>query len=604
MKQSHRLAGLASVLLMVSSSFVACGGLDPRKVTRGPAYSSGGDDASGGTEASTGGTESGGGEPNVNPFGGAFDLGGAPPVVDGPPEVAEVDPAHEATNVDVGRNVSFLFSEAVNPETITNDSVKLLLRGSEVEGDVSLDRDVIGTFEPARRLALASQYETVVSTDVTDTTNQPLQEAFSSSFITRDGEWETGLAFVEEAAGWNYYSTVGVGSDDRGNALVVWIQDDGLWARWHRQGAGWQAPELMGTGYFGYSGYDMAVSPDGDALVVFPDPDGNNLVSRRYSGGAWSALPDVIPGTANTSDPQLAFKGGHAVAWWQDTSSGNYLYASTTTSDGTWSASPTYLNGANATQDFGYSAIAMDSSGNAMLVHNVVVTSSGIGQLFFNKFVAATGAWESSAPIPDTVVDRYARFSLALEDSGVAMVAWPASTDLMATRYTKAKGFATAVPVDDLATAPLIDARASVVYDGADFIIAWSQLVGATSNAYANRYSTEQAKWLGAELLSDGNSSIFAIPVAVADPQGNALVVWSQRAPSSGSGSNYDNVAIKFARWTGVLGAWSSGDTGAAALGYDHVSISGSANGIANVVSQDHGNYADRPGQPFLNIFR
>jgi hypothetical protein len=448
---------------------------------------------------------------------------------------------------------------------------------------------------------LATTYTTAVSTDVTDTTGQALESEFSSTFTTRDGEWDVNQPFVADPGSWNYYTKVGLGADDRGNALVVWAAAGNLWARWHRQSTGWQAPESMSATFFDYDPFDVAVSPDGDAIVIFTEA--GSVVSKRYVGGTWSATPEPIPGATNGARTRVAFKGGHAVAWWEDNSMSHYLYASTTTADGAWSASPAYINYAGSGQDFGYfSAIAMDSSGNAMLIHNFI--TSNVGQLYFSKYVAATGEWEGAAIIPGAAVNQDDSFSAALDDNGVAMVAWPtANADLMASRYTKAKGFGTATPLDELDSRPVLDAKSSVVTDGNDFVVGWQQTVGSTQNAYANRYSTAEARWLGVELVSNGDSSVYGIPVVAADTHGNVLIAWPQKSANAGP-NTYEDVGIQFARWTRASSAWWTGDTGATPLGYNYVAIAGSANGVINVMSQDHGNYIDRPGQPFLHVFQ
>jgi hypothetical protein len=358
MKQSHiSFLGLASVLLVTVSAFTACGGLDPRKVSRGPDYSAGGEDASGGTDSgpgpSAGGSDSKGGEPSVNPFGGNYDLGGAPPVVDGPPEVVMVDPEDGAVDVDVNTNVSFLFNEAVSTDTVSTDSITVSDGVSDIDGDVELTDGQVATFEPPRRLALATTYTTNVSTAVTDTTGQALKAEFSSSFTTRDGEWETNMPFVETPSmNWNYYSQAAVAADARGNALLVWTQQDGgLWARWHRQATGWQPAQRLSTEgvYVNSSTEKVAVSPDGDAVVVWSEYDSINsryeIMARRFVGGEWSATPEIATGMISPAmqySPQglnVAFEGGQVIVWWMyyNYVAPDYVYylvAQTTTADG------------------------------------------------------------------------------------------------------------------------------------------------------------------------------------------------------------------------------------------------------------------------------
>jgi hypothetical protein len=617
MKHSHRLLGLASLLLMVSTSFVACGGLDPRKVTRGPAYSSGGDDPTGGTENNTGGTESGAGQPNVNPFGGAFDLGGAPPVVDGPPEVVEVDPANEATDVEVGSNVSFLFSEAVSASTVTNDSVKLLLHGNEVEGDVNLDRDLIGTFEPARRLALASQYETAVSTDVTDTTGQPLKEAFSSTFITRDGAWEEDDPPLTNPEFFNYYSNAHSGVDGRGNMLVVWPQQvdemtgaTALLGRWHRQASGWQPIFQVSEPGVDIRSFDVAVTPDGDAAVVWRTYDSAlskySVSARRYLSGAWEEAA-AASGTTTfdyiSEGPYVAMAGGTAVVYFY-ASVGTYsiLYGNSASNDGAWQADPAGLEYVYTNSTFTVYAthLGMDASGNAMLVYNRRSNATGVGAMYYAKFLASNKTWEFPAAIPVATESNSYYGGVALDDNGAAMVVWvsPAAPfDLWASRYTKAKGFAPAVKLDDLDEQPNLNGyQNALVTDGTDFFVTWGQQVGSTTNAYVNRYTTSENAWSGAELVSSGDTTLYNSPLIAVDPQGNLTVAWIQRGATTQE--------VYFNRWLSYAGQWSTPDRVATGKGYDLVQLRAAANGIVDLLTLSNGYTEGLPGQPYLHVFQ
>ncbi len=627
MKQSHiSFVGLASILLVAVSSFAACGSLDPRKVTRGPDYSAGGDDNNtGGTDNNkpgSGGSDSKGGEPNVNPFGGNFDLGGAPPVVDGPPEVVMVDPPDGAVDVDLNTNVSFLFNEAVMPDTVSVDSCTLSDNVSQVDGDVTLNQDVIATFEPPRRLALATTYTTGVSTDVTDTTGQALKEAFSSTFTTRDGEWDVNLPFVADpATHWDFYSHADVAADARGNALLLWVQNDGLWARWHRQATGWQPAQRMSAEgvYINNGAAKMAVSPDGDAVVVWSEYSQVNsryeIMSRRYVGGSWNETPEVTTGMVNMAySPQglnVAFQGGQVVVWWMYyvESAPNYSYylvAQTTTPDGMWQMYPHTIDSAYSTTRYlsGSASIGMDSAGNAMFVYSVADATTNLAQLSYSKYVAATGEWAYPADLTGaTGLDPYTVIDVAFDETGAAMVAWINNVspyDLMASRYTKAKGFSTPVPIDDpdIDAAPQISQVGSLTNDGTDFVLGWRQAVGSTSNVYSSRYSTADAAWSPAELVSDGATSVYGTPLLVSDPHGNSMIAWVQ-----------NSTEVQFARWRHDGGAWDKGGIVVDGTTTDpphtynsnSTAIAISANGIVNLVTTE-AEY-DK-AEPLLNVFQ
>ncbi len=128
-KRSFWQAGIVGFTLVVG--FAACGGLDGRKVTRGPDEPIGGSrravKASGATSGNgAGGSEAGQTGVDHNPFGGDTFTGGAPPVVDGPPEVLDVSPADAAAKVDPTGSVALKFSEGLDEATVTSDNIQIL----------------------------------------------------------------------------------------------------------------------------------------------------------------------------------------------------------------------------------------------------------------------------------------------------------------------------------------------------------------------------------------------------------------------------------------------------------------------------------------------
>jgi hypothetical protein len=70
-----------------------------------------------------------------------------------------------------------------------------------------------------------------------------------------------------------------LGGNDRGDAIVVWIESDGsvfeLWAARWEGGSGWGTPTLVveGDAAAGAAG-DVAMAPDGDALFAWADRSG------------------------------------------------------------------------------------------------------------------------------------------------------------------------------------------------------------------------------------------------------------------------------------------------------------------------------------------
>lgn len=636
----HRYLGIASLLLVGSATFAACGGLDPRKVTRGPRFEDGGEPGSnaGSPPVSSGGSNGSAGDVG-NPFGGQLFTGGAPPVLEGPPEVVEVDPADMATDVDVDSDVALLFSEAIDSATVNDDSVQLLDGGLALAGEVSFDAqtELIASFEPSRRLSLAATYEVSVSTDVTDRGGAALAQAFTSTFTTRDGTWEVvGEPFVADATQWGGYDKAFVTVDGRGNTLVVWPAYDPIagnyvfWGRWHRVTTGWQDAVQLSVGAIEYfePHASLAADESGDAIVVWKEqnavsPYYSEVYARRYVNGSWSAAPEPLHGTLTMDnmygDPHVSMRDGRIVVWWSYTYQGNgysydYVYGQSATAEGPFATNPAYIRSAY-NQSVGYGSLAIDGAGNGLLVFSV--NNAGVNSLEFGKYVAATDAWEEAAPIPDAVNTYDGYPSVAVDDDGAAMVVWRNAAvkgDLTASRYTKARGFATPVTLDELDAVPVLpyDSNA-LASDGTDFFISWVQLVGATGNVYGAHYSTANGAWSSATLLSDGDTGVDYPPRTVADRHGNAMSLWVQgniiyNPPDYLA--DYSAVEFRTARFLASESAWQASQSVARGLEFDpyhgHDAAVG-ANGIVALLNYRDAVYVEptsTPAEPWLNVFR
>jgi hypothetical protein len=115
-------------------------------------------------------------------------------------------------------------------------------------------------------------------------------------------------------------------------------------------------------------------------------------------------------------------------------------------------------------------------------------------------------------------------------------------------------------------------------------------------NANGNS-GTRIGAWVGAELISDGDTGLNAAPATLADPHGNAMAIRTQ-----GDG---DTSQFRYSRYTASAGTWRASDvitTGS----YFYQGNAGLAadNGVVALLTEYYGSYTEEdPGQPFLNIF-
>jgi hypothetical protein len=102
-----------------------------------------------------------------------------------PPAVVRSNPPRGRTAVALNVNVSVVFTEPVNPATVTGASLQLLREGRPVTGRSVLSSDGWeAQFTPDEPLVPGTTYEIAVTRDVKDITGDPLESIYSATFVT------------------------------------------------------------------------------------------------------------------------------------------------------------------------------------------------------------------------------------------------------------------------------------------------------------------------------------------------------------------------------------------------------------------------------------
>jgi hypothetical protein len=604
MKQSlQSYAGLLSVSALACASFIACGGLDGRNVTRGEDEPVGGETASAGQgtgNSSAGGSEANGGEPG-NPFGGNLGEGGVP-VIDGPPEVLKVDPLDKAKDGQPTGAVSLLFSEGLDAATVISDNIKIMDGTTEVVGELSYE-GVIATFTPSHRLSLLASYDVSVSQGVTDAAGQALNAPFASIFTVREGAWSKQTQTFDDQDMWG--GDQESATDALGNTLVVWSRRDAngivsLFARWYRATTGWQAEVPLEDLTDSCFSPRVAVSPEGDAVVAWFKSDANGNVrtlARRFVNGAWEPTElDLAPMAeafnSYVEAPAVAIGGGQVVVSWISAPYTSppfqqYYTLNQTASplEGPWPDYPSNVFGAYYTSDHAEDlrrpTLTIDAKGNAISVFGYnSVTATEAGVYYSRK--AATGSWQPAVKLPGSSLPEFGPF--VVSDGDGAMAVWStydvmtAKYNVMASRYTKAKQFTTAVPIGDpdLKGYVSLGTGRNLASNGQSFFASWSQTVGASTNVYATRYDIATSKWdapptvvSDGEAITGGNMSIGV------DGHGNALATFEQEGGVNG-------YRLMFARYTASDAAWAAATVLAEDGGRPILGVA--ENGVASVL--------------------
>lgn len=118
-----------------------------------------------------------------------------------------------------------------------------------------------------------------------------------------------------------------VGVDANGDAIVTWTQSDGLyynlWAVRYEVGTDWGVPEMIevSSGDVGSFGHSLAVSPNGEAIAVWLQPEGAELSiwSNHFDPDTGWGNPELVetsPEDAGIRTDVAFAPNGEAVAVW------------------------------------------------------------------------------------------------------------------------------------------------------------------------------------------------------------------------------------------------------------------------------------------------
>jgi hypothetical protein len=242
------------------------------------------------------------------------------------------------------------------------------------------------------------------------------------------GIWQTPVSLSE--AGQNA-SAPQVAFDSRGDAVAVWERENGsnqiVQASVRPASSGtWQAPvNLSETGWNSFEP-QLAVDPEGDAVVVWRRTNG---ISGEFiqasvmpvSSGIWQAPVALSETGENAESPQVVFDSqGDATAVWQRYNGSNYIVQTSArpASSGTWQT-PVSLS--EAGQNASNPQVAFDSQCDAVAVWQRHNGSQEIVQASVRP--ASSGTWQTPVSLSEAGQNASAP-QVALDPSGDALAVW------------------------------------------------------------------------------------------------------------------------------------------------------------------------------------
>lgn len=395
------------------------------------------------------------------------------------PIVTETRPADGATGVPVGAAIEVVFSDRVDPETLTPESFSLVSAGGPVAGAFEVDERRV-TFQPAEPLEPDTTYEGTLQRTIKGLDGYALQEAVGWSFRTAARPRVIARSPASGAKGVPYDAIVSVTFDGPldetsvdENALVlsaasavlggaVRLSDDKTTIVFEpaqpladsatytvalgaelRNSAGvplgtaetWTFTALDSTPPTVAQTSPMdggSEAPTDRVTVLFSEPieaaSAANALSLRLIDKT-GAQSEPVPGTTTVDGPTLIFTPATPLALAAKYSAelatdvkdggGNPLSAATrwsfSTRDGQWAAAPERIEPADG-KSIGSTAVALDAGGNALVVW-VEQLGSERSLLWSRRLLLGQSWQEAAAPAR---VDPHEQGRVRLTSRGLA----------------------------------------------------------------------------------------------------------------------------------------------------------------------------------------
>jgi hypothetical protein len=548
-----RVSGSALVLV---ACFVACGGLKDGDVI----VTDEGSGASGATGGSGGSGNGSGGDGT-----GESGAGGEPPVIrEEAPSVVSITPEDEETDVDVDRAIEIEFSESLDPDTVSAESVTVTVGDVPVEGELDLSGTTL-TFTPSSRLDLLSTLTVTVTTGVTDLSGAALEDEFTARFTVRDGVWGHQTLISNAVGAIDSLFVHPPVFDANGRGLVVWCQDPTdtfsdpsvVYGRFYEPGEGFGDSFPISTSGSGCAHPSAAMNEAGDAIVAWyqAEPSYDAVYARRYVDGAWEDAPQRIDdGTYEQLDyyyqvvTAISGTGEMHAVWTRTNGTAVSIGANHVTGLDPWDTSDPYLLG--SWSQASAPTIAFGADGNGFATWLTKLGEEPV-ELWVARYVSTSGEWQNWTTVAVSDLDVYSAVPQVGTDTGggamVAVESSGADGDVRASRFTKSAGWGDALPVDTSA-GELGFNSPRLVAVGDDFVLAYVQDVDGVRNVFVSRYS-DGAWQAEPELVSDGVTSagyVSDLGLGV-DRHGNGILTWAQEN------------TVHYARLNGVTGQWQAG---------------------------------------------
>jgi hypothetical protein len=339
----------------------------------------------------------------------------------------------------------------------------------------------------------------------------------------------------------------------------------------------------------------IGMDASGSAIAVWTQSDGSagrtDIWANHFSAGSgtWGIAQSIGNQAGSAGSPQIvAHASGNAIVVWRQSNgsvdSGDIWANRFTAASGTWATAQLIESQAGTASS---PQIAVDASGNAVAVWGQYDRLGNRYDISANRFSAASGTWGTAQFIgrAGSVFDAVGiptstspSPSIGVDASGNAIVVWRL-VDALAYDISANRFNAAS---GTWGTAQLIESQGDSVGPPRVAIDASGNAIAVWNQSIlglqANRYSATSGTWGTAQSIGHGASGLFSPSIAM-DASGNAVVAWRE------DDARFQTHVISVNRFTIVSGTWGTAQTiGGAGRAFDPPSIAVDTSGNAIAV--------------------
>lgn len=286
--------------------------------------------------------------------------------------------------------------------------------------------------------------------------------------------------------------------DSTGSALIVWRQSDGLqtnvWTnrydnridRVTRQPIGWGSAQLIEASDGNVFAPTIASDDNGNSIAIW-NQNNNIWVNHYVAGSGWGVAGFISNNSGNTLFPQIAINNtGNAFAVWsQDDGTTDNIWANQYTTENGWGAAELIEMEAGSAK---YPHVSINAEGNAVATWQVY--DQGRFNIWANNYTTNSG-WGVAESV-DIPSDGDSLDPQIVNDAfGNALLVWAQSDgsrySIWANRYTSSNGWGIAEVIETEDSGDALIPK--IVIDAfGDGLVVWRQMDASGINIWSNRF--------------------------------------------------------------------------------------------------------------------